>query len=616
MALAAPMAAPPLLTLAGIRLELGATTLFSGVDMAVGPNDRLCLLGRNGAGKSTLLKIIEGITEADGGERFVRPGTEIATVRQEADLAGFSRLFDYLESGLPPSMRDDLYRVEAALDEVGLSGERDPLTLSGGEQRKAAIIRAFLAEPDIILLDEPTNHLDLPGIEWLEDRLAEFRGAIIIISHDRTFLSRLTSACLWLDRGVVKRLDKGFAAFEEWVELEYEREAANTAKLDKLIAEETRWSREGISARRTRNQGRLRRLHALRQSRREIIARSGTAALVAADGRTSGKLVIEAEHVCKAFDEHVIADDFSTRILRGDRVGIIGPNGAGKSTLLKMLIGEIEPDAGVIRRGTNLEMLVIDQKRDSLDPNLTLWETLTGGSSDQVMVRGTPKHVVAYLKDFLFSPAQARSPVYALSGGEKNRLMLARALTKPSNLMVLDEPTNDLDMETLDLLQDVLADYEGTILLVSHDRDFLDRLVTSTLMFEGEGRIEDYAGGYSDMMRQRAQSRSQKHQVPQKTDSRKSESEKPEPAKTRADSANRLSFNQKHRLKTLPNEISALLDAISKLEKLLADPQAYSRDPAKYALAGKTCDQYRKDLASKEEEWLHLEMLREEIEGP
>ncbi|GEQ99146.1 elongation factor 3 [Iodidimonas gelatinilytica] len=607
------MAPPPLLTLAGLRLELGAQTLFSGIDLAIGPSDRLCLLGRNGAGKSTLLKIIAGIIEADGGERFVRPGVSIAYLPQEPDLGRYDRLFDYVAAGLPSSQADAAFRVEAALAEVNLPADANPRTLSGGEQRRAAIARAFLGEPDVLLLDEPTNHLDLPTIEWLEGRLAAFRGAIIVISHDRAFLSRLASACLWLDRGVVKRLERGFAAFEEWVEQEYARDATETAKLDKLIAEETRWSREGISARRTRNQGRLRRLDGLRQERRSRIARSGTAALAAAEGKTSGKLVIEAKSISKSFGERVLLNDFSTRIMRGDRIGIIGPNGAGKSTLLKLLTGEVAPDSGVVRLGTNLEMLLIDQKRDSLDPDLSLWETLTGGSADQVMVRGQPKHVVAYLKDFLFSPAQARGPVRALSGGEKNRLMLARALAKPSNLMILDEPTNDLDMETLDLLQEVLSDYEGTILLVSHDRDFLDRLVTSTIVLDGNGAATEYAGGYTDSLRQAAQA--PKTSDPQKPSTRLNAALTSRPPQKPKNPGKRMSFKQKHALEQLPEEMRALEQDISLLEKAIADPQAYSRDPDKFMLASKKLDRCRAELEEKEEEWLALEMLREELEN-
>ncbi len=599
----------PLLSLSEIRLNLGATVLFSGLDLSVSMGERLCLLGRNGSGKSTLLKVIAGLVEADGGERFVQPGVHIAYLPQEPDFGRYDRLKDYVASGLGIDEEDALHKVEAALAELNLLPDGNPKHLSGGELRKAAIARAFVAEPDLLLLDEPTNHLDIATILWLEQKLAAYRGAVILISHDRAFLTRLASACLWLDRGVVRRLDRGFEAFPDWMASELAREAEETAKLDKLIAEETRWSHAGITARRTRNEGRMRRLAALRKERSQRIAHQGTAALALAEGRTSGKLVIEAENVKKSFGDRVIIEDFSTRIIRGDRIGIIGPNGAGKTTLLNILTGQLQPDQGSIRLGTNLEKLVIEQKRDSLDPDTSLWETLTGGSADQVMVRGQPKHIIAYLKDFLFSPAQARSPVRALSGGEKNRLMLAKALTKPSNLLILDEPTNDLDMETLDLLQEILAEYEGTVLLVSHDRDFIDRLVTSTIVMEGDGSVVEYAGGYSDYLAQKP--RTEKDRPEPRPDRKKAtSSEKPKPQR-----ATRLSFKDKHALETLPKEISALEREAALLEQAVADPDAYQRDPNKFTLATERLSACRSLIAEKEEQWLELELMRESLEG-
>lgn len=599
----------PLLNLREIRLNLGATVLFSGLDLSVSMAERLCLLGRNGSGKSTLLKVMAGQVEADHGERFVQPGIHIAYLPQEPDFSGFSRLDSYVATGLGRDEEGAFHKVEAALAELGLSPDADPEHLSGGELRKAALARVFISEPDLLLLDEPTNHLDIATILWLEERLAAYRGAVVFISHDWTFLTRVAGACLWLDRGVVRRLDRGFQAFPDWMAAELAREAEETAKLDKLIAEEVRWSHAGITARRTRNEGRMRRLAALRKERRERIAHQGTAALALAEGRTSGRLVIEAKNIKKSFGDRVIIEDFSTRIVRGDRVGIVGPNGAGKTTLLNILTGQLKPDEGSVRLGTNLETLVIEQKRDSLEPDATLWETLTGGSADHVMVRGQPRHIIAYLKDFLFSPAQARSPVRALSGGEKNRLMLARALTKPSNLLILDEPTNDLDMETLDLLQEILADYEGTVLLVSHDRDFLDRLVTSTIVLEGDGSAVEYAGGYSDYLAQKPKTETNQ------TGARSERKKVTQPDRPKLHQMTRLSFKDKHALETLPGEINALEREAALLERVVTDPDAYHRDPKKFTLATERLSACRAQIAEKEEQWLELELMRENMEG-
>jgi len=625
------MAEPPLITLKDIHLFLGATRLLEGVELVVGPRERLCLVGRNGTGKSTLMRIIAGLAEPDRGERRLRPGTRIVYLAQEPDLAGFAHLGDYVASGLPADEPEARYRVEAGLAEVGLEPDRAPEGLSGGELRRAALARAFVGRPDLLLLDEPTNHLDLPAIEWLEDKLAAFNGAVMLVSHDRAFLRRLTSACLWLDRAALKRLEAGFDHFDAWMEEELAREARERAKLDKRIAEETQWAREGITARRKRNQGRLRRLEAMREQRRQQLDRPGTAALAAEEGQRTGKVVIEAETISKAFDGRPVIADFSARILRGDKIGLVGPNGAGKTTLLQLLIGELEPDSGRVKRAETLQPLILDQTRASLDPSSTPWDTLTGGHGDQVMVRGQPRHVVGYLKDFLFSGDQARSPIRTLSGGEKNRLLLARELARPANCMVLDEPTNDLDMETLDLLQEVLADYEGTLLLVSHDRDFLDRLVTATVVLEGDGRASAYAGGYSDMIAQRgarfgrqpggAGERGEKPRGKKRGRRGKArrngdgagggEAEAGEAGGRR----NRLSYTEKRALARLSAEIETLQEEIAKLETALADPEAYARDPEKYTLAGKRLEEARAELAGKEEEWLALEMKREELEG-
>jgi len=616
------MAEPPLVTLKDIHLAVGATRLLDGLELVIGPRERLCLVGRNGTGKSTLMRVIAGLVEPDAGERRLRPGTRVVYLPQEPDLAGSATLGDYVAGGLPADEPEAHYRVEAALEEVGLDPDSATEGLSGGEMRRAALARAFIARPDLLLLDEPTNHLDLPAIEWLEERLAAFNGAVMLVSHDRAFLRRLTSACLWLDRARLKRLDAGFSEFDAWMEEELAREAREKAKLDKRIAEETQWAREGITARRKRNQGRLRRLEAMRQERRRQLERPGSAALAAEEGQRTGKVVIEAEHISKAFDGRTIIKDVSTRILRGDKIGVVGPNGAGKTTLLKLLTGALEPDSGRVHRAATLQPLMIDQTRESLDPDSTPWETLTGGRSDQVMVRGQPKHVVGYLKDFLFAAEQARSPIRTLSGGEKNRLLLARELARPSNLMVLDEPTNDLDMETLDLLQEVLADYEGTVLLVSHDRDFLDRIVTATLVLEGDGRATEYAGGYSDMLAQRGEPLGAQPGAPKASRRRqgggaragaRAMQGRAEQAKSESDDA-RLSYHEKHALARLPKEIDKLQKDIAKLETALADSQAYARDPEKYTLAGKRLEEARDKLAAKEEEWLALEMKREQAE--
>jgi len=610
------MATPPLLTLSDISLAIGPAPLLGGVSLAVDPRARLCLLGRNGAGKSSLMRVIAGLEEPDGGERQVRPGTRIVYLPQEPDFGAAATLSEYVAAGLPADEPEAHHRIEAALEEIGLDGKRDPATLSGGEARRAALARAFVGRADLLLLDEPTNHLDLPAIEWLEAKLGAYRGAVILVSHDRAFLRRLASACLWLDRGRLKRLDAGFDAFDDWMEAELAREADDARKLDKRIAEETQWAREGITARRRRNQGRLRRLEELRAARRERLARPGAAALTASEGEVKSKLVIEAESITKRFGATTILDDFSTRIARGDRVGIVGPNGAGKTTLLKLLTGEIAPDSGQVRLAAGIRPLVVEQSRASLDPDSTPWETLTGGRSDQVMVRGRPQHVIAYLKSFLFAPEQAKSPVRILSGGEKNRLLLARELLRPSDLMVLDEPTNDLDMETLDLLQEMLDAYEGTVLLVSHDRDFLDRVATSTIVMEGQGRVVEYAGGYSDMLAQRGASSRPSETVARPAKTRKPD-QRPREDKTGMERGNapRMGYKEKRALETLPDEIAALEAEIAKLESALGDPGAYARAPDRYMLASERLETARKELAEKEEAWLALELKREETEG-
>ena len=608
------MADPPILTLSDITLGFGGRPLFTGVALALGAADRVALVGRNGSGKSTLMKIAAGLVEPDGGTRFVQPGKHVAYLPQDPDLAGYATLADYAAAELDEAER---WRAEAAMDGLKLDGARSPDTASGGERRRAALARLIAAEPELMLLDEPTNHLDIEAIEWLEEHLAATRAGFALISHDRAFLTRLTTATLWIDRGEVRRQERGFAAFEEWRDKVFEEEEAQRHKLDRLIKEEARWAVEGISARRTRNQGRLRRLAGLREERKAQIKRTGTAAMELAEGPQSGKRVIEAKGIAKRFGARVIVRDFSLRIHRGDRVALVGPNGAGKTTLLKLLTGETAPDEGSVNLGTNLEMALFDQNRAQLDPEKSLWETLTDdthigarGGHDQVMVRGQPRHVVAYLKDFLFDERQARGPVGALSGGEKARLLMARIMARPSNLLVLDEPTNDLDVETLDLLQELLGDYDGTVILVSHDRDFLDRVAATTIRMEGDGRAVVYAGGWSDALAQKALA-AEDGPEPAKPAAKAAPAQKPA-AKPKGP-AKKLSYNQQKRLDELPGEIERLGDDISKLEGLLADPDLYARDPAKFQKATAALDQRRGALDAAEMEWLELEELRESL---
>lgn len=598
--------AAPVLALRDIRVVFADQVLIAAASFALAPGDRLCLVGRNGSGKSTLLRIAAGLTDPDGGEIFRQPGTRIAYLEQVPNFGGAKRVIDYAMAG-----GAEEHKAAAALDELGLSPLADPATLSGGEGRKAALARVLAEEPDVLLLDEPTNHLDLPSIEWLEERLSQFRGAFVLISHDRAFLRRLAAGCLWLDRGAIRRLDKGFSAFEEWSEKILAEEEVTQRKLDKLIEQETQWSREGISARRTRNQGRLRRLHSMRAERAALVQQTGRADLAVETGQASGSLVVEAKHVTKVWpqpdgSERVAIHDFSTRIMRGDKIGVIGPNGAGKTTLLRILTGALAPDSGTVRLGTNLTPVYVDQSRSSLDPEATLWDTLCEGGGDQVIVRGRPRHVVSYLRDFLFRESQARQPVKALSGGEQCRLLLARALAKPSNLLILDEPTNDLDMDTLDLLQEVVSDYDGTVLLVSHDRDFLDRIVTSVIALEGDGRAQEYPGGYSDYLRQ-------KKAASGSPASAKSSSPAPKLERTKAPT--KLGYKDQRALEELQSRMPELEKEIAALEVALADPDLYARDPDGFHKTSERHDALKAELEKSEERWLELEMKREELAG-
>jgi ATP-binding cassette subfamily F protein uup len=604
--------APPLLHVRDIHLNFGTTPLLTGAELQVGEGERICLVGRNGSGKSTLLKIAAGLTEPDKGEYFLQPGRTIRYLPQEPDLSGYATVLAYAEGGLAPG--DDQYRAKYLLEILGLTGEEDPETLSGGEAKRAAIARALAPEPDILLLDEPTNHLDLPVIEWLESELKQMKSAIVLISHDRRFLENLSRVTYWIDRGISRRMDQGFAKFEEWRDKVFEEEEKEQARLNEKIRQEEHWMVYGVTARRKRNMRRVRELADLRQQRKEHKGPQGSVKMAATEGDISGKLVSEAKHIGKTYEERPIVKDFSTRILRGDRIGFVGPNGAGKTTLLKMLTGELAPDAGTIRLGANLQMITLDQKREKLDPNDTLVNAMTGGSGDMVILGDTSKHVMSYLKDFLFKPEQARTPVRVLSGGERGRLLLARALAAPSNLMVLDEPTNDLDLETLDLLQELISDYPGTVLLVSHDRDFLDRICTSIITMEDDsGNWGEYAGGYTDMVRQRGEgvqarkvAKADKASGAAKGDKSSTAAPKKETKKSG------LNFTQQHRLKDIPGEIEKLEAKIAKGQKELEDPNLFTSNPDRFHKVMTAVGKLHEDLAALEEEWLELEMLADE----
>ena len=601
--------APPLIQLKDIRLTFGGTPLLTGVELSVSPAERVCLIGRNGSGKSTLLKIAAGLVEPDSGSRFVQPGATIRYLPQEPDFAGHTTTLAYVEAGLGPG--DDRYAARYLLEQLGLHGEENPQNLSGGEARRAALARVLAPSPDILLLDEPTNHLDLPTIEWLERELDSRRSALVLISHDRRFLTNLSRATAWLDRGKIRQIERGFAAFEGWRDEVLAEEEREQHKLDRKIVNEEHWLRYGVSGRRKRNVKRLGNLFALREQRKNYRGTAGTANLAAAEADKSGRLVIEAKGIGKTYGDRRIVESFSIRIQRGDRVGVVGPNGAGKTTLVNLLTGADAPDSGSLRLGVNLEMATLDQHRESLDPKSTLAEALTGGRGDHVMVGGKPKHVVSYMEDFLFAREQMRTPLEVLSGGERGRLMLARALAKPSNLLILDEPTNDLDLETLDVLEEMLGDYEGTVILISHDRDFLDRVVTSVIAPDGNGGWIEYAGGYSDMLSQRGSDL--QREAPKAPAVEKETKPAAAPSPTSAP-RRRLNFNEKHALETLPKTIETLQAEIAKQQKLLDDPTLYARDRKTFDEASRAIAKAQQDLARAEDRWLELEVLREEIE--
>ncbi|PRY95344.1 ATP-binding cassette subfamily F protein uup [Hasllibacter halocynthiae] len=612
------MARAPLLQLSGISLAFGGDRVFDDLSLVVHEGDALALVGRNGEGKSTLMKVMAGLAQPDSGAVITSPGTSAGYMEQDPDLSGFATLGDFALRDLGPA---ELWRVEAAAEGLGFDPARDAATASGGERRRAALAKLLGEGPDLMLLDEPTNHLDIRSIAWLEGELARRGGARIVISHDRAFLRAVAKGVLWIDRGAVRRMDRPYERFEDWRDEVWAQEDLERHKTDRRIKAEARWAVEGISGRRKRNQGRLRALREMQADRAAQVRRAGTAALALDEGARTGKRVIEARGIAKSYDGRPVIRPFDLRFLRGDRIAFVGPNGAGKTTLLKMLTGEVAPDEGSVKRGAGIEMAVFDQNREALQPGITLWETLAGdpevgaaGRSDQVMVRGAPRHVVGYLKDFLFDEAQARAPVRSLSGGEKARLLLAKLFAKPSNLLVLDEPTNDLDVETLDLLQEVLGDYPGTVLLVSHDRDFVDRVATTTVRVE-DGRATAYAGGWTDHLAQRREGEGEGEGPagparsaarPAAKAAEPAERSKPQPPK------DGITFTERHRLDALPAEIDRLGAEIGKLEGLLATPNLYETARAKFEKATEALVARQAALAAAEEEWL---ALAEKAEG-
>jgi ATP-binding cassette subfamily F protein uup len=582
-----------------LGLVQGEGWLFRHLDVHIRPRDRLALIGRNGAGKTTLLKCLAGLIDTDEGKRTIVPGSRVVLLEQDPDMGDHATLFDWVLDG---SDAPETHEAAAIADQIGLDLSRPVATASGGERRRAAITRALAQEPDVLFLDEPTNHLDLSGIEWLEDWLNRFAGAFIVISHDRTFLTRLTKSCLWLDRGHLRRAEIGFGGFEAWMEKAYEEEARAAEKLDAKLALELRWLERGVTARRRRNQGRLAKLHDMRAQRAAMIGGPGTAKLAVAKDDVRSKAVIDADRVSKNYGDRQIIRDFTLRIQRGDRIGIVGPNGAGKTTLLKLLTGELAPDEGKVERAKALSGIVIDQQRKLMDPAKRVRDVLAEGG-DWIDVRGTKKHIKGYLKEFLFSPELTEAPVGSLSGGERSRLLLAREFAREANLLVLDEPTNDLDLETLDLLQEVIADYEGTVLIVSHDRDFLDRTVTVTLGLDGSGRVDIVAGGYEDWARRRRMQAApvSKPKAPPVTEDRR-----PAPSA-------KLSYKDQRDLDRLPGEIERLEAQIAATEDVLADPDLYVRDPKRFADLSDQAAKLRTEKHAAEERWLEVAEMAEDL---
>ena len=592
----------PIYTLREISLTFGVRPLFTSVSLNICKGDKICLIGRNGSGKSTLLKIISGVLEPDAGEIFVQPGTKVSYMEQEGDFSAHKTLRDIILSGLPEKERTtSAYKADILISQLEINASAETSTASGGEKKKAALAKALISEPDILLLDEPTNHLDITAIEKLEEIIEKFSGAVIVISHDRSFLTHVSNATLWLDRGIVHANNKGYSEFEAWQEAIIEQEIIKEKYLNKKIEEETEWLHKGVTARRRRNQGRLRRLQQLRLERKEQIKKLGSVDMEIKEAAVRSKLVLEAKHISKSFGDKEIIKDFSLRVIKGNRIGIVGPNGSGKTTLIKILTEHLAPDSGFVRLGKNLEMAYFDQNRETLDPQKSLWRTLCG-EGDHIYVRGHFRHVVAYLKDFLFTPDQAKSPVSCLSGGEKNRLMLALSLARESNFLVLDEPTNDLDMDTLDLLQEVLDEYEGTILLVSHDRDFLNKITTSLLYLKGDGTVIEHVGNYEELY-DKYIAKEHKAAPVQIKEAKK------EPAKQSV-KAPRLSYKEQRLYEILPDEIAALEEKIISLEQALSDSELYTKDTEKFYNLTTELEQTKTEKDNKETEWLEIDMKK------
>ena len=596
------MALAPILSWEGLGLIQGTGWLFQGLDLNIGPKDRVALIGRNGAGKTTLLKLIAGTVDSDKGTRSVRPGAKIVTLEQDPFFTGYATLMDFALHGSDAPPR---HEVEAIADQLGIDMARPAENASGGERRRAALARALAQEPDLLLLDEPTNHLDLAAIDWLEGWLQRYNGAFVVISHDRTFLTRLTRATLWLDRGSLRRKEVGFGGYEAWEDAVFAEEARNADRLDAKLKIEAHWLERGVTARRKRNQGRLAKLWEMRAARASMLGPQGTAKLKIASDNVKTKSVITADHVTKRFGERTIIRDFSLRIQRGDRIGLVGGNGAGKTTLLKLLTGEIEPDEGSVTLAQSLVGVLIDQQRSMMTPDKTVRDIIAEGG-DWVDVRGARKHVQGYLKDFLFDPSLVDAKIGTLSGGERSRLLLAREFARLSNLLVLDEPTNDLDLETLDLLQEVIADYDGTVLIVSHDRDFLDRTVTVTLGLDGSGKVDIVAGGYEDWQKQRKADQVKMMAKPSPKPTQTEEPPTPPPPRK-----GKLSYKDQRDYELLPQRLAEIDTAMAAHETALHDPALYTRDPGEFAKLTAALEALRAEKDAAEERWLGLAELAE-----
>src|SRR5689334_3432446 len=601
--------AAPILSYEDLGLIQGEGWLFRGLDLYVGERDRLALIGRNGVGKTTLLKCLAELIDTDEGRRTIVPGTHVVLLEQDPKMDGFETLEQWVLGG---SDAPEAHEAAAIADQLGIDLSRPTATASGGERRRAAITRALAQEPDVLLLDEPTNHLDLGAIEWLEEWLKRFKGAFIVISHDRTFLTRLTRSCIWLDRGDLRRAEIGFGGFDVWTESVYDEEARAAEKLDAKLKLELHWLQRGVTARRRRNQGRLTKLHEMRAQRAAMLGAAGTAKLALAKDDVRSKTVIDAEDVAKTYGDRPIIRDFSLRVQRGDRIGVVGPNGAGKTTLLKLLTGELRPETGKVTLAKTLSGIVIDQQRKLMEPQTRVKDVLANGG-DWIEVRGHNKHIKGYLKEFLFDPALAEAPIGSLSGGERSRLLLAREFARHANLLVLDEPTNDLDLETLDLLQEVIADYDGTVLIVSHDRDFLDRTVTITLGLDGSGKVDVVAGGYEDWVRKRYEA----HRTPAKAGAQDAARAAPSgaPGPGPAPGNKKLSYKDQRDFDRLPGEIERLQAEVASDEEALSDPDLYTRDPDRFTKLTERIARHRADIEAAELRWLEVAEIAEQLAG-